>query len=228
MSCFSIIIPVLNEASSIESQLQGLQSLRQQGVELILVDGGSDDNTVNLANPWVDQLSICRPGRSGQMNQGARLANGDYLLFLHADTRLPDKVLDCLNTQADAQAPWGFFAARLSGKHWMLRVVERFMTWRSRLTKIATGDQSLFIRRELFFQMGGFADIPLMEDIAFCQTLRQLSLPPARLSTPVVTSSRRWEENGIFKTIALMWWLRFGFFIGTNPHQLVKSYYKNA
>lgn len=228
MHRFSIIMPALNEAPSIEAQLQRLQPLRQQGVELILVDGGSNDNTASLAKPLVDQLSVCRPGRSRQMNQGARLASGDYLVFLHTDTCLPDNVMDCLNAQAEAKAPWGFFAVRLSGQHWMLRVVERFMTWRSRLTKIATGDQSLFIRRELFFQLGGFADIPLMEDIAFCQTLRQRSLVPARLNTAVITSSRRWEEHGVFKTIAQMWWLRFGFFIGTSPYQLVKSYYKNV
>lgn len=225
---FSIIIPVLNEAAVIESQLQMLQSLRQQGVELILVDGGSEDDTARLAEPLVDQVSICRPGRSRQMNQGARLASGTYLLFLHADTRLPENVMECLGAKASDQVPWGFFAVRLSGQHWMLRVVERFMSWRSRLTKIATGDQSLFIRRELFLEMGGFADIPLMEDVAFCQSLRQLSLAPAWLSTPVITSSRRWEENGIFKTIVLMWRLRFEFFIGISPHNIVKSYYKNV
>lgn len=229
MSClFSIIIPVLNEESGIESQLQRLQPLRKQGVELILIDGGSQDRTVQLAAPLVDNLSVGRPGRSKQMNQGARLASGQYLVFLHADTRLPDDVLDYLNLQEEAKTSWGFFAVRLSGHHWMLRVVERFMTWRSKLTGIATGDQSLFIRRELFLNLGGFPDIPLMEDVALCQILRKAAFLPGWVSAPVITSSRRWEEHGVFKTIVLMWWLRFGFFMGTSPHELVKSYYRNA
>lgn len=218
----SIVIPVLNEAGEIAACLGALQSMRNRGVELIVADGGSSDGTVDLALPLADNLVISERGRALQMNAGAALAQGDYLLFLHADTTLPAGfVPDWLG-----DAPWGFFSVRLSGRAWLLRVVEWSMSWRSRLSAIGTGDQGLFVRRELFQEMGGFPAIPLMEDLAICRRLKRRSRPRV-LPAPVLTSSRRWEQRGIARTILTMWCLRLAYFVGVPARSLVRRYYPN-
>jgi len=223
MRRISIIIPALNEAATLKAILEPLQDWRQAGHEVILVDGGSEDESQNVASPLVDVLLESERGRARQMNAGARVASGEALLFLHADTRLPDAA-DMLVQRALGQCRWGRFDVRLSGSHWLLRVVERMMNWRSCLTGIATGDQAIFLERKLFDELGGFPELPLMEDIALSKRLRHRVGRPACLSPPLTTSSRRWEENGILRTILLMWRLRLAYFLGASPQELACLY----
>ncbi|WP_246124966.1 TIGR04283 family arsenosugar biosynthesis glycosyltransferase [Exilibacterium tricleocarpae] len=223
----SIIIPALNEVAAIAATLAPLQGWRERGVEVILADGGSLDGTLEAARAGVDRVVSSVPGRSVQMNAGAAVARGDYLLFLHADTTLPAAFAGDIDHWATRQVAWGFFPVRLSGAGVVLRVVERAMNWRSRWTAVATGDQCLFVRRDLFRQLGGFPAIPLMEDVAMSKQLRRLSAPHIE-AQPVVTSSRRWERRGVAKTVALMWWLRLAYFFGRDPGRLAKIYYPDT
>jgi rSAM/selenodomain-associated transferase 2 len=218
----SLIIPTLNEAENIAATLAPLQPLRQQGHELIVSDGGSSDATVALAQPLVDHLINSEPGRALQMNSGAALANGDVLLFLHADTQLPDNAAQLIE-HALHKKTWGRFDVRLSGTQPLLRLIEFMMNWRSRLTGICTGDQALFISHGIFHALGGFPEIPLMEDIAISAALKQQSRP-ACIATPVITSSRRWEQHGILRTLFLMWRLRLAYFCGADPERLAARY----
>jgi rSAM/selenodomain-associated transferase 2 len=220
----SIIIPALNEAAGIRDTLAPLQALRARGHEVVVVDGGSTDGTQELARALADHVVASARGRARQQNAGAAAATGGVLLFLHADTRLPEGadglVVDGLRS---AGRGWGRFDVRLSGAHPMLRVVERMMAVRSRLTGIATGDQAIFVRREWFARAGGFPEIPLMEDVALSGTLRGMGAPLC-LRARVVTSSRRWEERGVWRTIALMWRLRLEFALGADPARLADRY----
>ncbi len=218
----SVIIPALNEADNIEETLLPLQAWRHQGHEVIVADGGSHDETIALARPLADRVVNAPRGRARQMNLAANKARGDVLLFLHADTRLPDAALTLMRA-AIQKKPWGRFDVRLSGQHAMLRVVEFMMNRRSQLTGIATGDQAIFVTRALFEKINGFTDMPLMEDIDLSKRLKTFS-KPACIHHQLVTSSRRWEQHGIFKTILLMWRLRFAYFFGAKPEQLVKIY----
>ncbi|SFR78450.1 transferase 2, rSAM/selenodomain-associated [Marinobacter daqiaonensis] len=219
----SIVIPVLNEASTIAQTLAGLSTLRAQGVEVIVVDGGSEDDTAALAGPLCDRVTISEPGRARQMNAGAALARGDILLFLHADTRLPHEAGEALDRFVSSDRQWGRFDVRLSGRRAIFRVIETLMSLRSRLTGIATGDQAIFVRRSLFENMGGFPEIPLMEDVELCGRLRRVSRPFC-IQYPVVTDSRRWERHGPWRTIGLMWRLRWQYWRGADPRELVKAY----
>lgn len=221
----SIIMPVLNEAGLIAAALTRLQPLRKQGAELIVVDGGSDDGTPERAEPLADRLIHASKGRAAQMNAGARAATGEILLFLHADTRLPEEADRILAAAFAAGAVWGRFDVRLSGGHPLFRVVAALMNERSRLTGIATGDQAMFVTREAFERVGGFPEIPLMEDIALSKALKRLARPVC-LHDRVVASSRRWEERGILRTILLMWELRLRYFLGADPRDLVRRYYR--
>lgn len=220
----SIIIPVLNEASLILKTLERLQPLRDRGHEVIVVDGGSTDGSPDLASPYVDKVLFAARGRARQMNAGASVATGDVLLFLHADTFLPDHadrlILERLET---GRWFWGRFDVRLSGTHLFLRAVEVLMNWRSRVSSIATGDQALFLRRDLFERVGGFKPVDLMEDIELSKTLKRYGRPLC-LSQRVTTSSRRWEAKGILRTIFLMWFLRLAYFFKASPDWLAKRY----
>lgn len=220
----SIIIPALNEAAGIAETLRPLQPLRARGHEVIVVDGGSADGTVAIARPLADRVIASRPGRARQQNAGAEAAGGDVLLFLHADTQLPPDA-DALVTGGLTRSGcgWGRFDVRLSGRRPLLRVVERMMNLRSRLTGIATGDQAIFVRRDGFRRAGGFPHIPLMEDVALCRTLRRTG-PPLCLRQRVLTSSRRWEQRGILRTILLMWRLRAAYALGADPARLARRY----
>lgn len=219
----SIVVPVLNEAQTLATLLGYLQPLRDMGHEVIVVDGGSHDHSPAIATALSDVLICTDSGRARQMNAGADQATGDWLLFLHADTRLPEPFSEWLPLICDSEAKWGRFDIRLSGHQWPFRVIETCINWRSRLTRIATGDQALFVRRKQFLTMGGFAAIPLMEDIELCRRLRRVSAPLC-LAVLVTTSSRRWEERGILRTIGLMWRLRWRYFFGADPVQLAKRY----
>lgn len=223
----SVIVPALNEAANIAATLSRLQSSRAQGHEVIVVDGGSVDDTANIAAALSDQVLTAPTGRARQMNAGAARAQGGVLLFLHADTQLPDNwaslIAAALNNN---QHQWGRFDVKLSGSHPMLRVVARLMNWRSRLTHIATGDQAIFVRRDVFVGCSGFPDIPLMEDIALSKLLKRRGAP-ANLRERVVTSSRQWERRGIVKTILMMWRLRLAYAMGADPQALYRRYYDN-
>lgn len=220
----SIIIPALNEAAGIADTLRALQPLRARGHQVVVVDGGSADATMEIARPLADAVIASEPGRAGQQNAGAAAAAGDVLLFLHADTRLPPEadrlVVDGLTASGRG---WGRFDVRLSGRHPALRMVERMMSLRSRATGIATGDQAIFVRRDWFRRAGGFPRIPLMEDVALSKSLRGMG-PPLCLRQRVVTSSRRWEERGVLRTIVLMWRLRAAYALGADPARLAEHY----
>lgn len=220
----SIVVPALNEAARIVATLTPLQPLRAQGHEIIVVDGSSDDGTTERARPLCDRVLTAPRGRACQMNVGAQAAYGDVLWFLHADTRASMGSAEALLTAlARAGRDWGRFDVRLSGAHPLLRLVETLMNLRSRWTGIATGDQGLFVRRDLFVRVGGFPDIPLMEDIALSRALKCHG-PPICLRERLVTSSRRWERDGIVRTILLMWRLRFAYWRGVSPQRLAALY----
>mgnify|MGYP002713254024 CR=1 FL=1 len=220
----SVVLPVLNEAGCLADTLACLQPLRQRGHQVILADGGSDDDSVRIATPLVDDVLTGPAGRGRQMNQGAGRADGDVLLFLHADTRVPAHVDRVILTALGSCSGWGRFDIGLSGSHPLLRLVELSMNLRSRLTRIATGDQGLFVSRDLFERCGGFSEQPLMEDIDLSRALKRLSRPlclPQRL----VTSSRRWEQRGMLRTVMLMWYLRAAYFLGVPAERLARRYY---
>lgn len=220
----SIVIPVLNEAGSIERTLAALQPLREAGHEVVLADGGSADGTGEQAEGLCDRWVSASRGRARQLNAGAQAATGNLLLFLHADTQLPEDALAWLACFWSSGGTWGRFDVRLSGTRPLYGVIAFFMNWRSRLTAICTGDQGQFVRRCVFEAVGGFPEIPLMEDVALSQRLRQQARPfcvPSR----VVTDSRRWEKYGAWRTISLMWRLRWDYWRGVPPERLAERYY---
>ena len=225
MDLISIIIPVLNEATALPACLQALQPLRRQDCELIVVDGGSTDNTVAIARPLADRVLATPTGRAVQMNAGAQAARDGILWFLHGDSLPPPAAAASIRAAlAESNHHWGRFDVRLSDNRLMLRIVETLMNHRSRLTGIATGDQGIFVRRHAFAQVGGYPAIPLMEDIALSRALKRLGRPVC-LRQRLLTSSRRWEQRGIWKTILLMWRLRLAYFLGTDPARLARLYY---
>ena len=220
----SIIIPTLNEEEIIRSSLGALAWLQAKGHEVIVADGGSRDNTVRLSQPLADKVIRSKAGRVIQMNAGARAAHGDVLVFLHADTLLPADA-DALIGIGLAQSggKWGRFDVRLAGRHPSLRLIEFMMNQRSRVTGIVTGDHSLFVDRRLFNTIGGFPEIELMEDIAISRILKRHG-QPLGIKQAVITSSRRWEQRGILRTILLMWRLQLGYFLGENTRRLARMY----
>lgn len=223
LSCLSIIVPTLDEARGIEAHLVALQPLRQGGAELIVADGGSRDATAALVAPLADYVLTGSPGRARQMNLGARASRGDSLLFLHADTQLPENAGRLVRDALAGRHVWGRFDVRLVGNHRMLGVVAQAMNLRSRLTGIATGDQALFMTRQAFERVGGFLEQPLMEDIEISRRLKTLSRP-ACLRQRATSSGRRWERHGLWATMLLMWRLRYRYWLGTDSHRLAEEY----
>lgn len=220
----AIIVPVLDEGQGISRSLAALAPMRARGVEVIVVDGGSRDDTRALATPHADRVLEAPRGRAAQMNAGAASANAGVLLFLHADTRLPhaaDRLIH--DGLARTGRVWGRFDVAISGAHPMLAVVAALMNARSRLTGIATGDQAMFMTRAAFDAIGGFPALPLMEDIEASRRLKRLS-PPLCLGAPVQTSGRRWEAKGVWRTIFLMWSLRLRWFLGADARALARAY----
>ena len=220
----SIIVPWLNEAEGIVNALDALAPLRARGAELIVVDGGSDDGTAERAAPHADCVLSAPRGRASQMNAGAARARGEILLFLHADTRLPESA-DALIVEGlkRLRRGWGRFDVAIAGGGLPLRVVARLMNARSRLTGIATGDQGIFVTRSLFMAAGGYPEIALMEDIALCKRLKRFG-PPLCLRHRLITSGRRWEQRGVVRTILLMWRLRLAYWLGADPGKLAVRY----
>jgi len=219
----SIVMPVLDEAAEIAAALAALAPCRRRGVEVVVVDGGSRDGTPDLARPLADCVVSGQRGRALQMNAGAAAARGDVLLFLHADTRLPEGadqlVLDGLARSGRA---WGRFDVRIEGGG-LLGLVSFTMNWRSRITRITTGDQAMFVTRAAFKAAGGFPAIALMEDVALSARLKRIGAPLA-LRARVTTSPRRWRKHGTFRTVLLMWRLRLSFFLGADPAKLAQTY----
>lgn len=219
----SVVLPALNEAPGIVAALEALASLRDGGVEVIVVDGGSTDRSVELATPLADRVIDAPRGRASQMNAGAAVARGGVLLFLHADTRLPEGAERLVAHAVAGDRRWGRFDVQIEGRSAWLPLVAAMMNRRSRLTGIATGDQAMFVAREAFAAVGGFPDIPLMEDIELSRRLLRTGRP-ACLKARVTTSGRRWETQGVWRTILRMWWLRLRFALGADPRRLAVEY----
>ncbi len=222
----SIILPTLDEAAGITAALAPLQALRRAGHEVIVADGGSTDGTPALAAPLADRVIAAPRGRARQMNAGAAVATGDALLFLHADTRLPEGAVDVI-AEALSRRAWGRFDVCIAGRPALLGVVAAMMNLRSRLTGIATGDQAIFVSRAAFDTVGGFQDQPLMEDIELSKRLKRLG-QPASLRDKAITSGRRWEHHGVWHTILLMWRLRFDYWRGVPVERLARRYYPES
>jgi rSAM/selenodomain-associated transferase 2 len=220
----SVIIPVLDEGEAIAATLDSLANLRALGVEVIVVDGGSRDATVQRARMRANRVISAPRGRASQMNAGAERASWDVLLFLHADARLPpDAEHVVINGLERSGRAWGRFDVKIEGSHPLLVLVGWFMNLRSRLTGIATGDQAMFVTRAVFREVGGFPAIALMEDIALSKRLKRVSRPLC-LRARVAISGRRWEKHGIVRTVLLMWRLRLRYFFGTDPTELAQQY----
>jgi len=220
----SIIVPMLNEAEQLPELFAHVLPYQRAGCEIIFVDGGSADGSIMLCEvAGFTALRTIR-GRANQMNVGASQASGDVLLFLHADTRLPRCAARHIEQAlANNGHYWGRFDVCITGRPIMLRVVSRLMNWRSRLTGIATGDQAIFVRRDIFERLRGFPDQPLMEDVELSKRLLTLSRP-ACIAHCVTTSGRRWEARGVWRTILLMWRLRWAYWRGTDAGELVRLY----
>lgn len=223
----SIIMPVLDEEAVLEECLQSLQVMRKRGHEVVVVDGGSTDGSVAIARRQADKVIETGRGRALQMNAGSEHASHDILLFLHADTRLPELADELIVTALEPHAAqWGRFDLRLSNPAWIYRLIALSINWRSALSGIATGDQAMFVRRNWFARVHGFDAMPLMEDVALSKKLLHFAWP-ARVTTPVISNSRKWEQEGVMRTILLMWFLRAAFFFGVSPTRLRRLYYRD-
>ena len=220
----SIVVPVLNEMTQLPGLLERLLPLLRQGAEVIIADGGSVDGSADVAECAGFTVLRAPRGRARQMNAGAARASGSVLLFLHADTRLPDGAGSLvLQALENGKHCWGRFDVCITGRAFMLGVVGRLINLRSRLTGIATGDQAIFLTRAAFDAVGGFPDQPLMEDVELSKRLRVLSAP-ACIARCAQTSGRRWESRGVWRTIWLMWRLRWQYWRGVPAAQLEEAY----
>jgi rSAM/selenodomain-associated transferase 2 len=223
----SVIIPTLNEEARLARTLAQASTLDMDDV--VMVDGGSTDRTIPMAEAFCARVPRARLvaapcGRARQMNEGVKASRGEILLFLHADTRLPATARqDIERAMEDDRVIGGRFDVEFDRRTAWSLVISRMMNWRSRWSGIATGDQALFVRRRVFDQLGGFADIPLMEDIDFTRRLKRTGRTAA-LRSRVTTSYRRWERNGPVRTMLLMWILRFLYWTGASPHRLARFY----
>jgi rSAM/selenodomain-associated transferase 2 len=220
-----VIIPARNEAAALPLLLADLAPLRASGAELIVVDGASSDATAALAAAQADKVFETSAGRALQLNAGAAVAGGDYLWFVHADTRVSAASIQRLLAVLAERPLWGRFDVRLSGSGLALRMIGTMINLRSRLSGVATGDQGIFVARESFEALGGYANIPLMEDIELSGRLKKRARPRC-LRPALTTSSRRWEHDGIWRTVLFMWRLRLAYFCGANPDQLARQYHR--
>ena len=218
----SIIIPVLNEEASIKYLLHQLQTYRQQGHEVIVVDGGSSDNSISISKPLSDKVISSESGRAIQMNNGASQAKHEALWFLHADTLISENAIAALQ-QALITQEWGRFNIKLSGENILFRLIERMINFRSCISGISTGDQGIFVKQKIFASVNGYSNIPLMEDVSLSKKLKRFSKPVC-LKEKITTSSRRWEQNGILSTTLLMWKLRFLYWLGMSADKLAAQY----
>ncbi|OLF39263.1 TIGR04283 family arsenosugar biosynthesis glycosyltransferase [Psychrobacter sp. Cmf 22.2] len=236
MPTISIIIPILNEADNLSRLFAHLTGLTPPPQQVILVDGGSIDGSFALAQYLIKDLRVVQQsaidwqvlassaGRALQMNRGATLATGDVLLFLHADTQLPNHAMTEIMSVV-IRAEWGRFDVRLDSSECMLKLVSKMINWRSRLTGIATGDQAIFVKRDWFEQIGGYPNQALMEDVEISKRLKTIG-KPACLTSQVITSARRWQQHGTWRTILLMWQLRFDYWRGVSADNIWQRYYR--
>lgn len=223
----SIIIPVLNDAESLKRSLPAVKAAMAASafaVEIIVVDGGSQDASVQVAHQHDALVLSSNAGRARQMNVGAARASGDVFLFLHADTLLP--VLSQASLSQIAHADWGYFTLRLDEAGWVYSLLALGIAFRANVTSVVTGDQTLFIRRDFFLQQGGFAEIALMEDVELTRRLKQ-AVKPKKIQQPVVTSARKWKINGPVRTTLLMWKIQLLYKLGVSPDKLKVMYYGN-
>jgi rSAM/selenodomain-associated transferase 2 len=213
----SIIIPILNDATTLEASLRTLQPLRERGHEVIAVDGGSRDGTVGIARKYADRVLMSGPGRALQMNTGADSAEYPILLFLRADTRMPENTDHLIQTALQAQSSiWGRFDVRFDNDAWAFRVLERFINPGTSVSGIATSDQPIFVTKRFFERAGCYDDFPLLEQVALSKKLLRFGRPQ-RLRTPALISSREWDTNGILQTIMRKWRMRAAWFFGLHP-----------
>ncbi len=241
MATVSIIIPVLNEAGNLAYLFTNINKLNPKPQQVILVDGGSTDDSIDIIRSFINelmpdndckidwQMTESKAGRALQMNTGAALAISEILLFLHADTQLPMDAIESISA-AMKRAEWGRFDVRIDSRQLMLKLVSQMINWRSKLSGIATGDQAIFISQSLFEQIGGYPNQALMEDVELCKQLKGMQLKgiatPARLKNKVITSARRWQQHGTWRTILLMWHLRFDYWRGVSADNIKQRYYK--
>ena len=241
MATVSIIIPVLNEANNLPLLLDNINKLNPNPQQVILVDGGSNDDSIGIIQSFINELMLdndrkidwqmteSKAGRALQMNAGAALATGEVLLFLHADTQLPINAIESVS-EAMKRAEWGHFDVQIASRQPTLRLVSQMINWRSRLSGIATGDQAIFISQSLFEQIGNYPNQALMEDVELCKQLKGKQLKgiaqPACLKSKVITSARRWQQHGTWRTIILMWHLRFDYWRGVSADNIKARYYK--
>ena len=219
----SIIVPTLNEENFVLQTISKFQNLRKKNFcEIIVVDGKSSDNTIQIVQPYVDKILSISPSRSRQQNLGASVARGDLLLFLHADTTLTEEDLLKLKNY-NKNYLWGFYLISLGENSFKYHVLEKCINFRSKIFKYATGDQGIFLEKGLFKIIGGFPNIDLMEDIRICEILKKFS-PPYIIESKITTSSRKWKSNGFFRTVFKMRLLRFLYTIGLNTGFLRKHY----
>ena len=224
MPTLSIIVPALNEAAELAATLASLRACCADKTQLIVVDGGSVDDTVGIARRFADRVVCADRGRASQMNAGAAAATGEVLWFVHADTAAPAMAGDAvLDAAGDQGAAWGHCGVRLDGESALLRVVQRMMNWRARFTGVATGDQGIWVRRSIFEAVGGYPPMRLMEDVALSKRLRRLRRPVC-LPLYLRTSARRWQARGVARTVVLMWWLRLAFWLGVRAEVLARWY----
>ena len=241
MATVSIIIPVLNEAGNLAHLFTNINKLNPKPQQVILVDGGSTDDSIDIIRSFINelmsyndckidwQMTESKAGRALQMNTGAALATTEVLLFLHADTQLPIDAIESIS-EAMKRAEWGRFDVRIDSRQLMLKLVSQMINWRSKLSGIVTGDQAIFISQSLFEQIGGYPNQALMEDVELCKQLKGMQLKgiatPARLKNKVITSARRWQQHGTWRTILLMWHLRFDYWRGVSADNIKQRYYK--
>ena len=241
MATVSIIIPVLNEANNLPLLLDNINKLNPNPQQVIVVDGGSNDDSIGIIRSFINELMLdndrkidwqmteSKAGRALQMNAGAALATGEVLLFLHADTQLPMNAIESVS-EAMKRAEWGRFDVQIASRQPTLRLVSQMINWRSRLSGIATGDQAIFISQSLFEQIGNYPNQALMEDVELCKQLKGKQLKgiakPACLKSKVITSARRWQQHGTWRTIILMWHLRFDYWRGVSADNIKARYYK--
>jgi rSAM/selenodomain-associated transferase 2 len=223
MSSISIIVPVLNEASCLNSLLVQLEDWRNDKDEVIFVDGGSEDASRNMIRAFGFSVIKCEPGRAKQLNQGAMSAKGDILWFLHADSDISEISRESFLSQAHNESFWGFFKIRISDEALIFRIIAFCMNCRARCTSVATGDQGIFVSKFLFINVGAYPDIKLMEDIELTSSLRRRAAPII-LGGAINTSARRWRTNGVVQTILLMWVLRIRWFLGCSDRTIKRLY----
>ncbi|GAB6098205.1 TIGR04283 family arsenosugar biosynthesis glycosyltransferase [Halanaerocella petrolearia] len=224
VNLISVIIPVLNEESTIKTTIKQVQKVAGNK-EIVVVDGGSQDRTVELANPLADKVCQTRAGRGHQMNVGAKAARGDILFFLHSDSQLEKDALLAIDTaMQESRVIGGCFSFKIDDDSWPLRFISWTSNLRAKYLNLIFGDQGIFVRADIFSQISGYPDQELMEDWEFSRKLAKVEGKLVQLESKIYTSARRWHEFGIWKTILLMHKIKFLYLLGVEPYKLREIY----